>query len=90
MWIIRAICLSLLLAMIDCWSGDFLGGTLCSVPLYKLRDGGTTGSVGFGYSLTYYRQMDGRADGPKVWFWFTPIVIDAAHHGIKVRWLWKD
>ena len=53
-----------------------------------LKDGGTTGSVGFGYVLTYYRQMDGRAYGPEVWFWFAPFVISAAHWHVEVRWLW--
>jgi hypothetical protein len=75
--------------MIDCSAGYFLGGTVCSIPLWQMRDGGSTGSVGFGYFLTYYRRMDGQAYGPEVWFWFTPFVISAAHRHIEVRWIWK-
>jgi hypothetical protein len=88
-WVIRALSLSLVLAMIDCWSGFFLGSTPCSLSLYKLRDGGTTGSIGFGYCLTYYRQLDARVYGPEVWFWFTPFVLSAAHNRLEVHWVWK-
>jgi hypothetical protein len=74
--------------MIDCWAGYFLNSTVCSIPIWAMKDGGSTGSVGFGYYLTYYRKMDGRAYGPEVWFWFTPVVISAAHQNVEVRWLW--
>ena len=89
-WIARLVGLSLLLAMIDCSAGYFLGTTVCSIPIWKMKDGGTTSSVGFGYFLTYYRRMDAKANGPEVWFWFTPFVISAAHRHVELRWLWKQ
>lgn len=55
-----------------------------------MKDGGTTGSVGFGYFLTFYRRMSGEPYGPEVWFWFTPFVISAAHRHVEVRWVWAN
>src|SRR5690348_1945150 len=53
-WAARVICFSVALAMIDCSTGFFFRNTPCSIQLAKLKDGGTTTSVGFGYFLTYY------------------------------------
>jgi hypothetical protein len=48
--------------------------------------------TGFGYSLVdledAYRD-GGHSIGPVVWFWYTPFMIDGAHGGIKIDWLWK-
>ncbi|MDB6022165.1 MAG: hypothetical protein JWQ04_2022 [Pedosphaera sp.] len=87
-WVIRAVCLSIMLAMLDCWSACYMRCTVFSITQFKLKDGGTTGSVGFGYFLTYYRELGGPLEGPVIWFWFSPVVIDAAHPGIRFHWIW--
>ena len=46
---------------------------------------------GFGYVLVNYADTyrdGGRTLGPELWFCFTPFVIDAAHRGISVHWIW--
>ena len=87
-WVFRLICLSIILAMLDSWAA----GTERRVPLFSittggLKDGGTRGSFGLGYSLTYYRAMGG-VHGPEVWFWFTPFTVSWTTEHVGFRWLW--
>jgi len=53
-----------------------------------MEDGGTTGHVGFGYSLIYHREMIGE-DGPEIWFWFTPLRLSFTSAKTGVRWIWS-
>ena len=87
-WLVRAAYISVLLAAIDSWSAHCFRHGVVSVTMGGLKDGGTRMSVGPGYFMTFWRRMDGKAYGPEIWFWFTPFVIDAAHGGIRVRWIW--
>lgn len=88
-WVFRLMCLSIILAMVDSWAeGTDRRDPLFSYRVYKLKDGGTGGSVGLGYSLTYYRAMGG-AHGPEVWFWFTPFTVSWTTEHVGLRWLWQ-
>jgi hypothetical protein len=87
-WIIRAVYISVLMAMIDSWSGYSDGHGVFSMTTGGLKDGGTTMSIGPDYSIIFWRSMDGSAYGPEVWFWFTPFIVDAAHRGLRVHLLW--
>lgn len=89
-WIARVFCLSVILAMCDSWTATEYRRTFFSTNSWKLKDGGSTGHNGFRYSLVYWRSMDGTAYGPEVWFWFTPLVVDAAHKNMRIRLLWQD
>jgi hypothetical protein len=86
-WITRAVYVSVIMAVLDGWSGHYFGRGVFSVTTGGLKDGGTTTSIGPGYCMVYWRSMDGSAYGPEIWFWFAPIVVDAAHGGLKLRWL---
>ena len=88
-WIIRGMYISVLMASIDCYSGWFYGHGVFSMTLAGMRDGGTTMSVGPGYCMTFWRRMDGDAVGPEIWFWFTPFIVDAAHRGVQIHWIWS-
>lgn len=88
-WLLRGVCLSVIFAMCDSWWATGHTNTLFSATTWATRDGGTRGYVGFGYCLTYYRSLSGER-GPAVWFWYTPFVIDTAHRGVQVRWLWSQ
>jgi len=88
-WIIRVIYAVVIMAMIDSWSFfNFRHGVFCFAT-EKMSDGGTTISAGPGYTLTFWRRMDGTAYGPEIWFWGAPFVIDAAHRGVQVHWIWS-
>jgi len=89
-WIVRAVCLSVILATCDMWTAMEYRCTFFSTNSWKMRDGGSTGHTGFLYSLVFWRRMDGAAYGPEVWFWFSPFVLDAAHKHMRVRLLWQD
>jgi len=89
-WIIRIVYASVLMATVDSWSGFYYRHGIFSVTLEGMRDGGTTMSVGPGYFMTFWRPMDGRAYGPVVWFWGAPFVVDAAHRGVQVHWIWSQ
>ncbi len=88
-WLFRGVFLSVIFAMCDSWWASEHLNTLFSTTTWATRDGGTRGYVGLGYCLTYYRSLSGER-GPAVWFWFTPFVIDTAHRGVQVRWLWSQ
>jgi len=77
------------MAIVDCGSGLYYRHGVFSVTTAKWRDGGTTASVGPGYCILYWRVMGGGGDGPEVWFWFTPFVIDTAHRGVQIYWIWS-
>jgi hypothetical protein len=81
--------ISVLMASIDCYTGFHYGHGVFSVTLAGMRDGGTTMSVGPGYGMYFWRRMDGAAYGPEIWFWFTPFIIDAAHRGVQIHWVWS-
>jgi len=90
LWLLCPIALSIILGMIDCWvAGTSHRSTLFSVPVWKLGDGGTTGYVGFGYSLTYYRKMSGE-HGSEIWYWFTPFTVYDTSERTGVRWLFAS
>jgi hypothetical protein len=88
-WIFRVIYAVILMATIDSWSGFFYGHGVFSITLAEMRDGGTTMSVGPGYCMTFWRRMDGKAYGPVIWFWGAPFIVDAAHRGVQVHWIWS-
>ena len=88
-WLVRALYVSVVFAMCDLWSATTRRDTLFSRCMFEIPDGGSAEYVGFGYSISYLRSMDGSAFGPVVHFWFTPFLIDAAHGDVKVRWLWE-
>ena len=88
-WIIRAVYISVLMATIDSCTGYYYGHPIFSMTMAGMSDGGTTMTIGPGYFLTFWRRMDGAAYGPEIWFWFTPFIVDAAHHGLQVHWLWS-
>jgi hypothetical protein len=85
-WVLRLMYVSIMLAVCDSWAAGthHLG---FSVPLWMMSDGGTTGSMGFGYSLTFYKEISGEY-GPEVWFWFTPFTVSWTTKHTGVRWLW--
>lgn len=88
-WIVRVMYVSIILAMCDSWAA----GTERRAPLFSrvtwaMSDGGTRGSVGFGYSLTYHRTMGGE-HGPEVWFWFMPFTVRWTSEHVGLRCLWQ-
>lgn len=85
----RAILVSIFMAMLDCWSNVHYSHSVFRFTEAKLSDGGTTLSAGPGYTLVFWRRMDGSAYGPEIWFWFTPFRLDAAHRGIQIHWVWN-
>ena len=90
-WMVRAMYISVILAICDVWTaGTKRDFTLFSKNTWEMSDGGTKGYIGFGYSMIYFRRLGGEPFGPVIWFWFTPVVVDATgHRGIQVRWLWS-
>ncbi len=87
-WLVRVMYVSVILAVCDSWAaGSERRAPIFSVTTWAMRDGGTRASVGFGYSLTYYRRMGGE-HGPEVWFWFTPFTVSWTTEHIGLRWLW--
>jgi hypothetical protein len=88
LWMFRVVYVSVMLAMIDCWSAASRHTTLFSTCTFAIRSG-TRGYLGFGYDLTYYRSMDGPY-GPVIQFWFTPIAVDMRHHHRLIHWAWSD
>jgi hypothetical protein len=86
-WALWAVCASVVLAGCDIWTAQRFRRTWLSVTTWKMKDGGSTGHVGFLYTMVFWRSMDGEY-GPELWFWFSPLVIDAAHGGVTVRWVW--
>jgi len=52
-WIIRVVYAVVLMATIDSWSGFYYRHGVFSITLAKIRDGGTTASVGLGYCMTF-------------------------------------
>jgi hypothetical protein len=89
-WVVRIMLVSVLLAACDSWSaGTERRAPVFSMTTWKMKDGGTTGSVGFGYCLTYYRRMGG-VQGPEVWFWFAPHRFSWTTEHIGLRWLWQE
>src|SRR2546430_2463353 len=89
-WIVRVMCLSVILAMCDTWTALEYRQTFFSTTSWKMKDGGSTGHTGFLYSLVFWRSIDGAARGPEIWFWFTPFVLDAAHNHMRIRLLWQE
>jgi hypothetical protein len=88
-WAARIMYVSIILAICDSWvAGTERRAPLFSITTWAMSDGGTRGSVGFGYSLTYYRRMGG-VHGPEVWFWFTPFTVSWTTERIGLRWLWQ-
>lgn len=87
-WVGRVVVVSILLAVCDVWviRQDHSEPPF-SRSFWKMRDGGTRGYVGFGYSLTNYRRMGG-PHGPEVWFWFTPFRASwtTGHMRILLPW----
>ena len=87
MWLFYAMCISTILGIVDCWvAGTAYRNTLFSLPMWKLRDGGTTGYIGFGYSLTYFRKIDGE-HGPEISYWFIPFSVYHTTERTGVRWV---
>ena len=90
LWVFFAACISIFLGITDCWvAGTARRDTLFSKTVWAVSDGGTRGYVGFGYSLTYYRKMEGE-HGPEIWFWFTPFTIYWTSEGKGIRWLFES
>lgn len=88
-WVARAIYVSIILALCDCWMASTERRvTPFSKGTWAMSDGGTRGSVGFGYALTYHRQMGGEY-GPEVWFWFAPFTVRCTTEHTGLRWLWQ-
>jgi hypothetical protein len=88
-WAFRIMCLSLVLAILDSWvAGTDRRAPLFSKVLWATKDGGTRGSVGLGYMLTYHRAMGGE-HGPEVWFWFTPFTVCLTTEHTGLRWIWQ-
>ena len=88
-WVVRVVYVSFALALCDSW----IAGTDRRAPLFSraswaMSDGGTRGSLGFGYCLTYHRSMGGE-HGPEVWFWFSPCTIRFTSEHIGLRWFWQ-
>jgi hypothetical protein len=92
-WIVRVICISLVFGMSDVCSLSFGSQSRPIFSMSWFRTGNSdAGYIGFGYLLfnhgSIYRD-GGRTLGPEIWYWFTPVVIDFAHDGIEIHWLWK-
>lgn len=88
-WVVRMMYVSIILAMCDSWAaGTERRAPVFSITTWAMEDGGTRGSVGFGYSLTYYRRMGG-IHGPELWFWFTPFTVSWTTEHTGLRWLWQ-
>jgi hypothetical protein len=89
-WVLRIAYVSVILAICDSWAaGTERRAPLLSKGTWAMSDGGTRGSIGFGYSLTYYRRLSGE-QGPEVWFWFSPFTVRWTSEHVGVRWLWKS
>jgi hypothetical protein len=89
-WLLCAMIVSIIFGITDCWvAGTSHRNTLFSVPVWKLSDGGTSGYVGLGYSLTYYRKMGGE-HGSEIWYWFTPFTVYHTSERTGVRWLFAS
>ena len=89
-WGFRVVYISVILAMCDFWSASTARrDTVFSKCEFRITDGGSAEYVGFGYTMSYLRKMDGSAYGPVLHFWFTPFLIDAAHGKVKMHWLWE-
>ncbi len=88
-WVFRVMYISVIFALCDCWWATTYRGTMFSRAQWKMKDGGTTGYMGFGYDLTYFRRIGGSHYGPQVWFWFTPFIIDLGHKHAQICWIWK-
>jgi hypothetical protein len=88
-WIGLALAISVALALCDIWSASQFRRTIFSTTSWKMKDGGSTGHNGFLYSLTFWRSLDG-AYGPEIWFWFTPVVIDASGARVRIRLFWAN
>jgi hypothetical protein len=87
-WVARIMYVSIILAICDCWAaGTEHRAPLFSKTTWAMSDGGTRGSIGFGYTLTYYRRMGG-VQGPEVWFWFTPFTVSWTTEHVGFRWIW--
>jgi hypothetical protein len=90
-WLVRAIYISVILAMCDVCSLSRGSQPIFSGTWFRTSNE-DAGYIGFGYCLVnyvgFYRD-GGRTLGPEVWFWFTPVIISGAHGSIEVRWLWK-
>jgi hypothetical protein len=81
---------SIILGIVDCWiAGTSHRDTLFSKSVWKLSDGGTSGYIGLGYSLTYYRKMDGE-QGSEIWYWFTPFTVYHTTQRTGIRWLFAS
>jgi hypothetical protein len=90
LWLLCAMGVSTILGIADCWiAGTSHRGTAFSVPVWKLSDGGTSGYIGFGYSLTYYRKMGGE-HGSEIWYWFTPFSVYHTTERTGIRWLFAS
>jgi len=88
-WVVRIMHISIILAICDSWiAGTGRRAPLFSRTMWAMSDGGTRGSIGFGYSLTYHRQMGGEY-GPEIWFWFCPFTVSWTSEHIGLRWLWQ-
>jgi hypothetical protein len=89
-WVVRVMYVSVILAICDSWAaGTERRAPLFSKVTWAMKDGGTRGSVGLGYSLTYHRKMGGE-HGPEVWFWFTPFTVRWTSEHVGLRWLWQE
>src|ERR1035437_126713 len=89
-WLIYTLCASLMLGAIDCWiAGTNYRDTVFSKTIWMLKDGGTTESVGLGYSITYYRKMQGE-HGPEIWYWFLPFTVYHTTERSGVRWIFSS
>jgi hypothetical protein len=90
LWLLCAMCISILLGMVDCWlAGTKFRNTLFSRAMWKMLDGSTTGYLGFGYTLIYYRKLDGE-QGPEIWYWFAPCAFYHTTERTGVRWLFSS
>jgi len=89
-WGFRVVYIFVILAICDFWSASTARrDTLFSKCEFRITDGGSAEYVGFGYTMSYLRKMDGSAYGPVLHFWFAPFLIDAAHGKVKMHWLWE-
>lgn len=88
-WVGRAAYVSIILAMFDTWSAAEFDRPVFSTNSWKMRDGGTTGHMGFGYELIMHRKLGGE-HGPEVRFFLVPFGLCYTTEKIGVRWPWNS
>jgi hypothetical protein len=89
---VRIMYVSVILAMYDLCTLSVGGSsTVFSIPTSRTGNGDAI-FIGFGYILLNHEDIyrdRAKTFGPEIWFWFTPVIVDAAHGGVQVHWLWS-